>query len=340
MASVSLSIASAEYVTHRRTHRSPKTVLADERVLRALRTSLGDILVSSITTQHVDRHLSRRQTGGLAAASLNLEISILRGFFMWCAEMRYSRSALPVRTGQRTKEDPRDWNYVRIEQFPELLDAAANPRDRMIIALGLYLFLRGSEITTIKLSDIHMEEGTILIHVWKTRKIDVAPIPDELKEELGRYLSWYGSNVDLSAEGSDDYYLVPRFSPPVCRYRHSLGRLAPVEAAQLLPSARLGKVTVFVKSALAKIGLDAVHEGGHTLRRSGARALYAHLMQDGKYDDVLRILQAMLHHDSVMTTERYLRLDLDRARRDRMVRSGPMFGAAIVGAPVRKLRVV
>jgi integrase len=68
------------------------------------------------------------------------------------------------------------------------------------------------------------------------------------------------------------------------------------------------------------------YEGSHTLRRSGARALYDRLLDDG-HDGAIRVVQAMLHHSSVIQTEHYLGMKLDQARRDKLLKGQRMFAA-------------
>ena len=67
----------------------------------------------------------------------------------------------------------------------------------------------------------------------------------------------------------------------------------------------------------------------HTLRRSGARAYFEQLLEEGSIrDGVLRQIMAMLHHKSVLMTERYLGLDADREKRDVHLRGRRMFKVA------------
>jgi hypothetical protein len=66
-------------------------------------------------------------------------------------------------------------------------------------------------------------------------------------------------------------------------------------------------------------------EGCHTLRRSGARALFDDLVERGGYDGVLRHVSAMLHHKSTLMTERYLGLDVDVKKRNDLIRGKKMY---------------
>jgi integrase len=79
-----------------------------------------------------------------------------------------------------------------------------------------------------------------------------------------------------------------------------------------------------IRTILQAAGYYRPQEGGHTLRRSGATALYNQLSSVG-HDRAIRICQAMLGHSSVQTTEIYLRLDLDRKVRNDLLAGKRMF---------------
>ena len=76
----------------------------------------------------------------------------------------------------------------------------------------------------------------------------------------------------------------------------------------------------------------AMGEGSHTLRRSGARALFDRLAESG-YDRSLRIVQSMLHHSSVTITEKYIGVTPDQRSRDEIIKGQEMY-------PVREENVV
>ena len=83
------------------------------------------------------------------------------------------------------------------------------------------------------------------------------------------------------------------------------------------------RVHRIAQRALVGIGFDThdehgvtAREGMHTLRRSGARALFNELVLEG-YDGALRTVQSYLHHSSSTMTERYLGLAEDRHRRNK-----------------------
>ena len=78
------------------------------------------------------------------------------------------------------------------------------------------------------------------------------------------------------------------------------------------------------KRPLARIGYSDKGSGEHTLRSSGARALFQRLREEG-YDGALRRVSAMLGHKSVLMTERYLGLQLEKTQRNELLAGQVMF---------------
>jgi integrase len=65
-----------------------------------------------------------------------------------------------------------------------LLQAATRTQDRLILATGLYMGLRVSELTKLEIGDINWEESTALIREAKGDKDRVVPIPFTLVKQL------------------------------------------------------------------------------------------------------------------------------------------------------------
>ena len=66
--------------------------------------------------------------------------------------------------------------------------AARSERDRVIIALGFYAGLRVSEICKLKIEDLDLDEGTLLVQHGKGDKDRYLPVPAKLSEVLGPWL--------------------------------------------------------------------------------------------------------------------------------------------------------
>ena len=123
------------------------------------------------------------------------------------------------------------------------------------------------------------------------------------------------------------------------RLANSDKRIALVLSAYPTKHARIGnavgldtpKSLLRLLGALRAHGYDIAGEGGHTLRRSAARALYDELVEERGYDGALRRVQTMLDHKHSMTTELYLGLDVDKVARNKALRGKPMFTRRQVG---------
>lgn len=137
--------------------------------------------------------------------------------------------------------------------------------------------LRVSELTDLRLSNLHFDEGYIVVF-GKGQKERLVPIGGKAKQNIGDYLTEY-RNDTVAAPGHEDYLYLSR-----------LGK-------------KLSRIMVFniVKEAALGAGITKTISP-HTLRHSFA----THLV-DGGAD--LRAVQEMLGHESIMTTEIYTHLD-------------------------------
>ena len=307
------------------------TIRNKRRTLDHFLTVVGNIQTRNVAPQHVDTFFAAMQAKHHAPGTLNNHLFTLRHYFRWCSQRRYRPVGDDPSAGRRPFKTPeRRRLIVPRSDFARLLDAAEHPRDRIVVALGLYLFLRQSEIASLKLSDVDLDGGTVWITVHKTGQIDPMPITKQLDKELRRWLSWYAIDA---GELQLDWYLCPakkgaRF---VGTGQRKLMRVQ-TGAETLRPTAKMRHVEDCAKRALVKAGFPirdadgkSTMEGIHTLRRSGARALFDDRVDNGGYDGIGRALQAMLHHKNFTMTERYLQIDLDRKRRDEMLRGQSMF---------------
>jgi integrase len=306
----------------------PKTRSNEQQVLRLLLADVGNINVRNLKPQHMDIFWANR--AGWAPGTLNRARNTLSTFFSWCRDRGYMGRDNDPLAGTRTFKVP-DRSRVIIPQseFSTLIEGAKNPRTRIAVALGLYLFLRISETQGLRWQDLDLEDGRVEVYREKTQKIDTLPLCTELIAELRRWRMVYAA--EAGEQVRPEWYVVPGTTPP--RGRGIKGRKGFLvhETRYLLPTKRadLSKV---IKGFLSETGYYIPYEGGHTLRRSGATALYDELTRLG-HDRAIRICQAMLGHSSVQTTEIYLRLDLDRKVRNDLLAGKPMF-APVEGGTV------
>jgi integrase len=317
---VTLTDAVSLYLEHRRTQVSANTLLADRAALGRLVRLLGPVGVESVTAVEIDRFVE--DMADTSASSRNLRVRKVRQFFGWCQRRGLVESNPVERRPER--EDPFDPIFIPPERFGDLLDCTNNPRDRMVVAVGLHLFLRSSEMQTLRVGDLDFAAGRIKTVQHKTAGVDRMPISADLERELHDYLAWYWRESTYG----DESYLLPalrRVSSAPAAYP-GYGRFQRVPTRlEVEPRLPVSKPHRIVQSALAELGMPVFRQGGHTLRRSGARALFDRLRHDQGVDGALQVVKSMLHHRDQAMTERYLGIMPEREIRDSLVAGQEMF---------------
>lgn len=321
------------FLLFRRAERkADNTIRNDKMVLKRLFLVTGDIYVSSLTERHINTTLAT--AAETRAASLGIDYATLSRFCDWAVRNRYLHQLDNPMHGRKVPRImPVERQRVPVKDFGPLLEAAgrSHPRDRMVVALGLYLFLRGGEIVDLRLGDIlpRLDHGEIAVRVFKTKQIDVMPVCAELDQELRSWLTYY---TEECGPLRHDWYLVPAKNRTTWVQDPVTRRLVPEGGPiKIRPERPIVKIEDIVQRALREIGFathapdgSSLREGVHTLRRSGARALFD-VQRELGYDGAIRHVQAMLHHANMAQTEHYLGLTLDRVKRNELTKGRPMF---------------
>lgn len=336
-----LSDALDDYLALRSSQDLSRNTLANEKgVLKRLLTTSGNIWVHSMSERHVTRYFeqaSKTRTPN----TLQLDHTVLHQFFDWARKTkRLPLDMDPMAGRRRPRGRKRERDRVPVTQFERLLDAAGerDPRDRAAVAVLLYTLCRDNEAVSLRRRDVNLETGFVHMTISKSHTEDMVPICSELDTELRRWIIAYEATLGRPLERHE--FLLPR--------RQSLGIIQGGERGRIVghrmtydPARPLQRIGRLMGPILTDIGFDMVdasgeslREGSHTIRRSGARALFDRLSSDG-YDFSLRIVQSMLHHATVAQTERYIGVTADRRSRDEILRGKPMY--AIDTANVRRL---
>lgn len=331
-----LSDAISEYLSYREgAGYAPATVRIERYSLQILLAEIGNINVKHLDTRHGETYNAHLLAKGLKPNSINAQLSSAMRFCKWARTRRYLPAAVePFSTIRLARGEAPPRRRLDAHDFPRLLAACIHPQQRIIVALGLYLFLRASEIRHLKVGDVRLDRGEVLVYQPKTKRYDEMPICAELDAELRRWLTWYSE--DAAAQHGplqDENHLVP--ARKGLRFiNDGTGRgggvLVEPENGKVNPHRPAGAPYEAVKKALEAIGwhTEGAREGCHTLRRSGARALFEELLASGEVrDGVLRQVQSMLHHKSVQMTERYLGIEADAEKRNLLLRGRAMFTA-------------
>lgn len=325
-----LSDAIDDYMRFRKSLDLAKATLLTQRtVLQRFLAVNGNIWCQSISDQHIIRYFE--EAGKTKEpASLRNDYGVLSGFFDWLRQTR--RMAMdnnPLYGRRRPKVVKRERNKLSVSKFPALLDAAEarSPRDRAAIAVLLYTLARDAEVTSLRIRDVDLSSQHIRIRRHKTRQEDSLPICSELDAELRRWLITYTEDVGYL---EPHFFLVPsRISQGV---RGEKGIIRGQQHVRYTPENEIPQLAKIVTPALDDIGFpvrdengNPLREGAHTIRRSGARAMYDGLVDRG-HDGALRIVQSFLGHASLTQTETYVGVTADRRTRDDLFAGKPMYG--------------
>lgn len=222
-----------------------------------------------------------------------------------------------------------DWQPIpqlRIPEhrFPELLSAAdsVDPLFRAMVAIGLFACSRDTEIRMLQVKDLTLPTSRLNLYVLKKRGgiiRDNMRMSNVLDKEMRRWLNHYQSSV---GQLDGEYMLIPARAK-VQMKDPATGLYVSGEVRPYLPTTKASPLYRPVKEIIGKLGYGMRDEdddrslgiGAHTLRRSGARAIYDRAVAM-KQVDALEKTQTQLHHDDIKQTQHYIGLELNKQTRD------------------------
>lgn len=323
-----LDHAIEKFITSRSTSGYSTNTLRNNRSqLTQFAAHLPNVEVAQLTADDMEEAF-RATSQTRAPGTMAQVLATVNIFCKWCRTRSITPPTWnPTASIRSPKVQRKERMRVPVTDFPRLIEAGEDRRDRAVITTALTLMLRQSEIATIRIGDVNLTDGEVVVTIHKTNQSDTMPIPVELDRELRSWLTFYTDHV---GELTDDMLLFPA-RQIIDNSRSSVGTYQAGQWTYLYrPRAQIRHMEDIATRALKACGYTlGKGEGMHTLRRSAARALFDRLVADG-YDGALRMVQAMLHHSSSVTTERYIGLTLDRKRRDDLIRGAVMYPVAEV----------
>lgn len=285
-----LARALKEYLNYVSVERgcSRNTVLAYGRDLRSYVLGLRDegiTLPDQVTRDRIEGHMSRLRASGLSIASIERAISAIKGFHRFMVAERIT-TAHPAADLPLPKKPSRLPDVISREQAAALLDqpfpeTPAGQRDHAILEVLYGCGLRVSELCGLDLRRVMLDEQVLRV-VGKGDKERVVPIVGTAARALDDYLEHWRSCL-----------VSPRVSNSAV-FLNNRGR-------------RLSRQSVhaLVAKAGAVVGIDGLHP--HALRHSFA----THMLEGGAD---LRIVQELLGHADISTTQLYTHLDRSHLR--------------------------
>ncbi|MCH1534032.1 MAG: site-specific tyrosine recombinase XerD [Schleiferiaceae bacterium] len=266
------------YLEHLKYERglSDNTVSAYKKDLNQLAQFI-ELNPADITAKHISAYLQHLHEIGYSPRSQGRVLSALRGFFNWLIDEE-QRTEHPVVLFENPRTGRKLPVVLSVQEVVLLLDAIPMnqdfaTRDRAIIELLYACGLRVSEACTLKRSLLRLEEGYIIV-TGKGNKQRLVPIHNEAIKHLELYLEYERPQQKFQPKHSDTVFLSNR-------------------------GAALSRQSIFlkIKKFASAAGIKKVISP-HTMRHSFA----THLMERGAD---LRIVQQLLGHESITTTEIY-----------------------------------
>ena len=254
-----------------------------ERYVKALEEK-GVTEPDDVTRPLIEEHLEHLAEEGYAPSSVERALSAIKSFHRFMLQEEIS-SVSPAAALPLPKKAERLPDVLSVRQALALLDqpfpkTAAGQRDRAIIEVLYGCGLRVSELTGLDVGAVSLKDEVVRV-IGKGSKERLVPLMGSAHKALAEYLSdWRGELV--SSRSGAAVFLNVR-------------------------GGRISRQSVFaiVERAGRVVGIDGLHP--HTLRHSFA----THMLQGGAD---IRIVQELLGHSSIQTTQLYTHLDRSHLR--------------------------
>jgi integrase/recombinase XerD len=252
---------------------------SDLRQLQAYLKQRNQELVA-VTTDDLRRYVHSLHDAGLIPASINRKISSVKAFYRYLLRSKVI-SSNPAEDLELHKVRRRLPLVLSVHEVNSILESASERtplglRDRTCLELLYSSGLRISELLTLKISDLKMDEGIVCV-IGKGNKQRFVPFGNRARTAIEDYMS-NGRPVLLKARSS-----------PLLIVNARGGRLSRMGFSKILNKYR---VRVGIKKRIT----------AHTFRHSFA----THLLEGGAD---LRAVQELLGHADISTTQIYTHID-------------------------------
>ena len=232
---------------------------------------------------------------GLSARSRARHLSSLRGFFHWRIAIGHGRRD-PTAGLQGPKVPFKLPDVLSVAEVEAVLGAVAGEepvylRDRAMLEIAYGCGLRISEIVNLSRKELFLNKSLILVR-GKGGRERLVPIGNPAKRALTAWLS--DGRPHIRRQKAEKFLPLPTGAGDYL-FLNQRG----------LPLSRMGFWKI-LRKYLDKAGIKR-HASPHTLRHSFA----THLLEGGAD---LRVVQELLGHVSLATTEIYTHLDRDYLR--------------------------
>ena len=234
---------------------------------------------AKVTSEQITEYLGFVTSKGLSKRSTARLLSSLRSYFDWCVQEGEVKEnpCDRVDAPKLGKYLPAVLSLAEVEAILESVDLRKpfGKRDRAILEVLYGCGLRVSEAANLRISHVYLDEGFVNV-IGKGDKQRLVPLGEVAADAIRAYLP---DRPAPKERKYDDYLFLNRFGTP------------------------LSRISIFnlVKDQAMAAGIQK-EISPHTFRHSFA----THLIENGAD---LRIVQEMLGHESILTTEIYTHID-------------------------------
>ncbi len=261
-----------------------------EEALKQLTTSgaelpPAEIAPGDVTHREISDYLAHKKRLGLSSASIKLVVVAIKIFFRWLlARKRIGHDVAEVIPLPRTERYlPETMNELQVDHLLEGIptDAARGFRDRAILELLYASGLRVSELVNLTLERLDFDNRIVRV-TGKGNKTRLVPVGKKACDAIRAYLEKERPEMVRKKTGSE-VFLSARGTK--------------------LTTVRIWQI---VKTCAKNAGLE-INVYPHLLRHSFA----THLLSNGAD---LRIIQELLGHADISTTQIYTHVDQQRLK--------------------------
>jgi integrase/recombinase XerD len=244
-----------------------------------------EVAPGDVTHQQISDYLAHKKRLGLSSASIKLIVVAIKIFFRWLlARKRVATDVAEVLPLPRTERYlPETMNELQVDHLLEGIptDAPRGLRDRAILELLYASGLRVSELVNLTLERIDFDNRIVRV-TGKGNKTRLVPVGQKACDAINAYLGTERPEMVRKRTGSE-VFLSARGTK--------------------LTTVRIWQI---VKTCAKNAGLE-INVYPHLLRHSFA----THLLSNGAD---LRIIQEMLGHADISTTQIYTHVDQQRLK--------------------------
>lgn len=240
--------------------------------------------LQSITEQDLKDYIADLSAQGFKAATISRNIASIKAFFHYLKAQKIVEQDISVSL-HAPKIEKKAPEIMTQEEIDSLLaqpsgDSPKEIRDKAMLELLYATGIRVTELITLKVSDVNMTSGTIVIN--DNKKSRTVPFGKPAHDALSRYLD--GTRENMLEDKSSDVLFAN------C-------------SGQSMSRQGFWKL---IKYYTRKAGIEA-DITPHTLRHSFA----AHLVENGAD---LKSVQEMLGHSDISTTQIYAHMNQNHLR--------------------------